>query len=148
LRERCTVYSYRRSAVLIPVLAKINVFLPTQRSGRFWGPPSPLIKGYCRSLRTGKEVGGGGGDVYRSSLSTAEVKCEWSYTSTISLHIFIAWTGTALPLVHYNLLVQFIVYVNKTLEWHFSVSFSKYETYCNTSRRLPSGTTDTHTLKH
>jgi hypothetical protein len=68
---------YCELAARIPVWA--NIFSSPKRTDRLWGPPSIIFNGFRASLPGVKWFGRG---VNHSLLSSAEVKNEWSYTST------------------------------------------------------------------
>jgi len=66
------------SGVRIPIGTR-DFFLNPKRSNRLWAPPSLLFSGYyCHFIG----IKWPGRDVNHSPTSCAEIKNEWSYTST------------------------------------------------------------------
>ena len=77
----------------MPARARDIFFLLQNRPDRLWGPPNLILNGYGGSLLGVKQSC----ESWPSSLSGAELKNGWSYTSTPPLYAFLTWTGTALP---------------------------------------------------
>jgi hypothetical protein len=82
-----------RTWCLNPGRDKIYFFC-SSHPDRLWGPPITIFKWVSGFLTGGTAVG-----VDHSLPSRAEVKIDWSYTSTHPLrYVFMAWTGESWPL--------------------------------------------------
>jgi hypothetical protein len=77
-----------------------------ERPDRFWGPPSLLLNGYRRFFFGANRPG----HENLSPASSAEVKNEWSLTSTRHM----AWTGAALRLL---LITALCLILHKIRRW-------------------------------
>jgi hypothetical protein len=84
------------SSLLYIMCFCLQFFSFPKRPGRLWGSPSLLTNLYPGSFPGVKRPGR---EVTLLLPSNTYAKDEWRYTSTPPPHAFMAWIGTALPLL-------------------------------------------------
>jgi hypothetical protein len=72
------------TGIVVRIPAWARVFPSSDRLARLWNPSSPLFNGYLQLFPRWWSIWGGGGEeeAHHLAQSSAEIKHEWTYTST------------------------------------------------------------------